>query len=111
MATAGSFTKYRSWSTVESEDPNDIGRLYTPEQPEQKKLKKTYSTWAFSLIILSLSVVFLVGLLVGYYLKDSQKVECTFGKRSDKFDSEKLYKVHENIMYFISNENVRKLSR
>jgi len=42
MATAGSFTKYRSWSTVESEDPNDKGRLYTPEQPpEQKKLKKT----------------------------------------------------------------------
>jgi hypothetical protein len=111
MATAGSFTKYRSWSTVESEDPNDIGRLYTPEQPEQKKVKKIYSTWAFSLIILSLSVVFLVGLLVGYYLKDSQKDECTFGKRSDKFDSEKLYKVHENIMYFISNENVRKLSR
>jgi hypothetical protein len=43
----GSFTKYRSWSTVESEDPNDIGRLYTPEQPEQKKVKKIYSTWAF----------------------------------------------------------------
>ncbi|VDI78054.1 N-acetylated-alpha-linked acidic dipeptidase [Mytilus galloprovincialis] len=110
MASASSFTKYRSWSTV-SDDPNDVGRIYTPETPAQKKLKRTFSTWAFSLIILSLSVMFLVGLMVGYFLKESHEDESSFGKRRDKIDTHMLHSVHENIMYFISNDNVRKISR
>ncbi|CAC5363654.1 NAALAD [Mytilus coruscus] len=110
MASASSFTKYRSWSTV-SDDPNDVGRIYTPETPAQKKLKRTFSTWAFSLVILSLSVMFLVGLMVGYFLKESHEDESSFGKRRDKIDTHMLHSVHENIMYFISNDNVRKISR
>ncbi|XP_063429978.1 N-acetylated-alpha-linked acidic dipeptidase 2-like [Mytilus trossulus] len=110
MANASSFTKYRSWSTV-SDDPNDVGRIYTPDTPAQKKLKRTFSTWAFSLIILSLSVMFLVGLMVGYFLKESHEDESSFGKRRDKIDTHMLHSVHENIMYFISNDNVRKISR
>lgn len=116
MATAmGSFGKQRIWSPNDSEDPSDTRRLYEADPPKTLKRGRCISTWTFSLLILAASVLFLMGLFIGYYVRESQSasrnVSCSGVMRKDNFDLEKLESIHKNHMNFLSSENVRRYIR
>ncbi|OWF51898.1 N-acetylated-alpha-linked acidic dipeptidase-like protein [Mizuhopecten yessoensis] len=113
MATPKSPAKFRSWSSMDSIDPADIRRLYDPESSSKSSSVRCVSTWMFSLLILGSTVLFLIGLLVGYYVRESQNLDsdrtighCYYGERSDGFSKQQLESAHENIMYSLSSENI-----
>ncbi|XP_033760939.1 aminopeptidase NAALADL1-like [Pecten maximus] len=118
MATPKSPAKFRSWSSMDSIDPADIRRLYDPESSSKSSSVRCVSTWMFSLLILGSTVLFLIGLLVGYYVRESQNLDtdgsiahCFYGERSDGFSQEQVDSAHENIMYLLSSENIKTLKR
>ncbi|XP_062615540.1 transferrin receptor protein 2-like [Saccostrea cucullata] len=117
MATPKSMKSFRSWSSVDSVDPNDVRHLCeTENDPTAQKPSpggRCVSTWTFSLIVLIISVFLLAGIFVGYYIRDGQNypgpkdVPCNFTFRSDGFRPDLLEMVHENVMYLMSGERVR----
>ncbi|XP_069104566.1 aminopeptidase NAALADL1-like [Argopecten irradians] len=118
MATPKSPAKFRSWSSMDSIDPADIRRLYDPESSTKSSSVRCVSTWMFSLLILGSTVLFLIGLLVGYYVKESQNLDtdgtiahCFYGERSDGFSQEQVESAHENVMYLLSSESIKTLKR
>lgn len=102
---------------MDSEDPNDVLRLYSPEPaPRKSGTGKCVSTWTFSLVSLGFAVLFLIGLFVGYYVRESQSLEtdihCSdFTERTDKLNPSQLKIVHENVMYYLSAERIQRLVR
>lgn len=115
MATPKSMKSFRSWNSVDSVDPNDVRRLYDSDSgPGAQKPApgRCVSTWTFSLVVLIISVFLLVGLFVGYYIRDgknysdSKTVPCDYTFRTDGFSLERLGMVHENVMYFMSGRRV-----
>lgn len=117
MATAmGSFGKQRIWNPNDSEDPSDTRRLYEADPPKTLKRGRCISTWTFSLLILAASVLFLMGLFIGYYVRESQSGPTNDScngvmQRKDSFDPQKLESIHKNHMNFLSSENVRRYIR
>lgn len=102
---------FRSWSSVDSVDPNDVRRLCETEagSSAQKPAGRCVSTWTFSLVVLIISVFLLVGLFVGYYIHDGQSytdTHCDFTVRTDGFDADRLEMVHENVMYLMSGRRI-----
>lgn len=99
---------------MDSIDPADLRRLYEPESSAKSSSVRCVSTWMFSLLILGSTVLFLIGLLVGYYVKESQHVDtdkgishCYYGQRSDGFTQEQVDSAHENVMYLVSSEGFK----
>ncbi|XP_061171590.1 aminopeptidase NAALADL1-like [Saccostrea echinata] len=117
MATPKSMKSFRSWSSVDSVDPNDVRHLCEAESdPSAQKPSpggRCVSTWTFSLIVLIISVFLLVGIFVGYYIRDGKNysvpkdVPCDFTFRTDGFGPDRLEMIHENVMYLMSGERVR----
>lgn len=103
---------FRSWSSVDSVDPNDVRRLCDTEAgpSARKPAGRCVSTWTFSLVVLIISVFLLVGLFVGYYIRDGQtytdKTPCDYTLRTDGFDADQLEMVHENVMYLMSGRRI-----
>ncbi|KAL5004027.1 hypothetical protein ScPMuIL_017483 [Solemya velum] len=112
----GSFGKQRIWNPNDSEDPSDTRRLYEADPPKTLKRGRCISTWTFSLLILAASVLFLMGLFIGYYVRESQSGPTNDScngvmQRKDSFDPQKLESIHKNHMNFLSSENVRRYIR
>ncbi|KAL3847988.1 hypothetical protein ACJMK2_018875 [Sinanodonta woodiana] len=97
----------RTWKVKDAEDQSDIDRLYQPEKPNSTKAVRYLNAWTYSLLILIVLVLFLFGLLVGFYLRESQNKdnsESLQSARKDGFDAVTLESVHENIIYNIKGE-------
>ncbi|KAK3094824.1 hypothetical protein FSP39_006739 [Pinctada imbricata] len=112
MATLKSPRNFRSWTSVDSLDPNDVQRLYRPDTPGTKPRGRCVSTWTFSLVVLMISVFFLVGLLVGFYIRENQQSDdsggaCVLNQRSDGLTEDELRRTHEQITYYLSGESIR----
>jgi hypothetical protein len=106
----------RTWTPVDTEDPSDVHRLCNTEQVETTRRTRCISTWTFSLIVLAISVLFLLGLLVGYYIRESDnntpcESDYEYDGGIDISDADKLEAIHNNIMYDISGDNVLKYIR
>uniref|UniRef100_A0A0B7AZN7 Uncharacterized protein n=1 Tax=Arion vulgaris TaxID=1028688 RepID=A0A0B7AZN7_9EUPU len=92
-----------------STDGTSMGRLNSHESKKQKCI----SMWTFSLIILGLSVMFLVGICVGFYVRDLQtdnlRVEdiCGNKKKNQATDYDRLGSLHETLVYYIRGENIK----
>ena len=122
MATPKRMKPYRSWSSVDSVDPNDVHRLCETEIGEGDSKSsipggRCISTWTFSLVVLIISVFLLVGLFVGYYIRDGQNYSasenpvCDYTLRTDGYDPERLEMVHENLMYIMSGQRITDTAR
>ncbi|KAK3588452.1 hypothetical protein CHS0354_025108 [Potamilus streckersoni] len=97
----------RSWKVKDAEDQSDIDRLYQPEKSNSTKPVRYLNAWTYSLLILIVLVLFMFGLLVGFYLRESQKKDNSESLQSDRkdgFDAVTLESVHENIIYNIKGE-------
>lgn len=79
------------------------------------KPTKLMSTWTFSLIIIGLAVMFLVGVCVGFYVRELQKsdpeLEEICGTKKERVDYDKLGGFHESLVYYIRGEQTREFVR
>jgi len=100
----------RSWNNKDSYEKSDVVRLVDPENVKYSKPASCEKYWMVYLSLISFIALFIIGILLGFFLRADQKVvdNC---QREDGFSKEKLQAVHNNLMYFISSKNIVKHSR
>ena len=105
----------REWNKLDSLDSSDVCLLY---QAEKLTLKSGRNNWRkyFSVyfVLIGFITLFLFGILVGFYVRESQKVSSTCDnekQRKDGFDYDKVQSVHQNIMYYMSQKSVTDYKR
>lgn len=108
-------------STYSPVSVNDTGQARALRRAESKtsvtKPRRPLSVWTFSLVIIGLCVLFLLGFCLGFYVRESQSqiTNIEFSKcdgvLQDDSEQSKLAALHEDIMYRIRGEHVLKFSQ
>ena len=105
---------FRHWNNSDSLEPSDICRLYETDRVTVKSGKSWRTSVIFYLVFIAFVTLFLFGILVGFYVRESQKVSSTCvnqQRRTDGLDREKLQSVHQNIMYYVSPKSIENYER
>ena len=115
MASGGKTGKYlRHWNNSDSLEPSDLCQLYEANRVSLKSGRSWRAYMTIYLVFIAFLVLFLFGILVGFYVRESQKVSNACGtqqRRTDGLDSEKLQSVHQNIMYYLSSKSIESYDR
>lgn len=101
---------FRSWKNDDSLDRSDVERLFDAGKVKTTKSVNCFKYWTVYFTLIGFFFLFLIGILVGFLLRGDTKVasDC---ERKDGFDREKLQAVHNNIVYFMSEENIKTSAR
>ncbi|KAL4220259.1 hypothetical protein ACF0H5_020666 [Mactra antiquata] len=100
---------YRSWKNEDLREKSDIVRLFDPEKVKSTKNVHCSKYFTVYSTLVGFFVLFLIGILVGFLLRDDPKLtsNCfTAHPRKDGFDRETLQAVHNNIVYYMSKEEL-----
>lgn len=99
----------RSWNNEDSFEKSDVVRLFDPENVKYTKPASCTRYWMVYLSLISFVALFIIGILLGFFVRADPKVQdkCQLhSQRADGFSNEKLQAVHNNLMYFISAQNI-----
>ncbi|ESO86347.1 hypothetical protein LOTGIDRAFT_167161 [Lottia gigantea] len=113
------YGRYRSWSPVRDEESTTNTNLIeaSTSDPQVVKKKPCITFTPFFLLILVISVMFLLGVLLGYYVRESQIYDnesilndynkCLVSNKNTD-EKEKLESIHEDVMYFLTGDRISK---
>ena len=105
---------FRHWKNSDSMDPSDTCQLYERDKVVPNSEKRWRISFTLCLLFICFLTLFLLGILVGFCVRESQKVMDTCAsekQRVDGLDNEKLQSVHQNIMYFLSSHSIKNYKR
>ncbi|CAG5131137.1 unnamed protein product, partial [Candidula unifasciata] len=117
MATRGDYFRVdpedRSSSRLLENNPLTSAEDSPRSENKESKGSSCISMWSFSLIVIGLAVMFLVGICVGFYVRELQKGDprveemCGSTKKVQEIDYNKLGGLHETLVYYIRGEEIR----
>jgi hypothetical protein len=104
---------FRSWKNEDSFDQSDVVRLFDAEKVKTTKSVNCWKYWSIYCTLIGFFTLFFLGILIGFLLRVDSKVSSCSDKekRADGFDRDKLQAVHNNIVFYMSEENIAKYSR
>lgn len=121
MATRGNYfpvdPEDRSSSRLLENNPLVLSEDSPRSENNDHKGQTCISMWSFSLIVIGLAVMFLVGVCVGFYVRELQKGApqtdgvCGASQKMQEMDYSKLGGLHETLVYYIRGENIREFVR
>ena len=100
------------YSPVSVEDTGQDRLLRAESRTSVTKPPRGLSVWTFSLLVIGLCVLFLLGFCLGFYVRESQSAvddilaECGKGHQDEEKDTP-LAAIHEDIMYRVRGEEIR----
>lgn len=110
MATAAkSYEQYRSLQPVGGDEPKDYKMYTSQELAKSHKQSKLISSGVFSLIILITGIMFLLGVLIGYYVNESHHSPCL--DLQNITSQKNIDSLHNNVMFYISGDRMIKTVR
>lgn len=101
-----------AYSPVSLEDTGQDRLLRAESRTSVTKPRRGLSVWTFSLLVIGLCVLFLLGFCLGFYVRESQSsvddilAECGEGRQDEKKQTP-LASIHEDIMYRVRGEDIR----
>ncbi|KAK7089950.1 hypothetical protein V1264_009823 [Littorina saxatilis] len=101
-----------AYSPVSVEDTGQDRLVRAESRTSITRPRRGLSVWTFSLLIIGVCVLFLLGFCLGFYVRESQSsVEDIVAKcREGQEDEEKktpLVEIHNDIMYRVRGEEIR----
>ena len=105
---------FRQWNKLDSLDPSDVCLLYQTEKLTYKSGRNWRKYFSVYFVLIGFISLFLLGVLVGFYVRESQKFSSTCDnekQRKDGLDREQMQSVHQNIMYYMSQKSINHYRR